>query len=99
MARKPLDGIKVLDFCWVAVGPMTTKYLAEYGATVVRVESAKRPETLRTAAPFKDGIAGIDRSGYFANYNANKYGVTIDMRHPGARDLALRIASWADLVT
>lgn len=99
MARKPLDGIKVLDFCWVAVGPMTTKYLAEYGATVVRVESAKRPETLRTAAPFKGGIAGIDRSGYFANYNANKYGVTIDMRHPGARDLALKITSWADLVT
>ena len=44
---KPLDGVNVLDFCWVAVGPMTTKYLGEYGATVVRVESVKRPGTLR----------------------------------------------------
>ena len=96
--RRALEGIKVLDFSWVAIGPMTTKYLAEYGATVIRVESAKRPESLRRAAPFKDGIAGINRSGYFANYNANKYGITIDARHPRARDLVLRIASWADLV-
>ena len=99
MASKPLDGLKVLDFCWVAVGPQTTKYLAEYGATVVRVESSKRPETLRRAAPFAGGIQGVNRSGYFANYNANKYGITLDMRHSRAKDLVLRIASWADLVT
>ena len=82
MDGKPLDGVNVLDFCWVAVGPMTTKYLAEFGATVVRVESAKRPETLRGAAPFKDGIPGLNRSGYFANYNVNKLGITINMRPP-----------------
>ena len=70
---KPLDGVNVLDFCWVAVGPMTTKYLGEYGANVVRVESVKRPGTLRAAAPFKDGIPGINRSGYFASYNAVSY--------------------------
>ena len=99
MAGRPLDGVKVLDFCWVAAGPMTTKYLAEFGATVVRVESAKRPDTLRRAAPFKDGIAGLERSGYFANYNANKLGISIDMRHPRSRDLVLRVAAWADLVT
>jgi len=99
MAEKPLSGVKVLDFCWVVVGPMTTKYLAEFGATVVRVESSKRPETLRRAAPFRGGEYGIDRSGYFANYNANKYGITIDMRHPRARDLILRMVPWADLVT
>ena len=98
MPRKPLEGLKVLDFCWVVVGPMTTKYLGEYGATVLRVESAKRPENLRTAAPFKNRVAGVNRSGYFANNNPNKYGVAIDMRHPRARDLALRMASWADLV-
>ncbi|MCE2404776.1 MAG: CoA transferase [Dehalococcoidia bacterium] len=94
-----LDGLKVLDFCWVAVGPMTTRYLAEYGATVVRVESGGRPEVLRMAAPFKDGVSGINRSGYFANMNSNKYGVAISMRHPRARELVLRMARWADVVT
>ena len=95
----PLTGLKVLDFCWVAVGPMTTKYLAEYGATVLRVESARRPETLRRAGPFAGGQSGINRSGYFANYNANKYGLSIDMGHPRAPELILRIAEWADVVT
>lgn len=99
MGAKPLEGLKILDFCWVVVGPMITKYLAEYGATVVRVESAKRTEVLRRAAPFPGGIEGINRSGYFSNYNANKYGVTIDMRHPRAKDLVMQMASWADLVT
>ena len=99
MDRKPLEGIKVLDFCWVAVGPMTTRYLAEYGATVIRVESRKRPETLRRAAPFKDGISGLNRSGYFASYNPNKYGITIDMGHARAKELVLRLVSWANLVT
>ena len=99
MPTKSLEGIKVLDFCWVAVGPMTTKYLAEHGATVIRVESAKRPETLRRAAPFKDGISGINRSGYFANYNVNKYGITIDMGQPRAKELVLRMVAWANLVT
>ena len=99
MGGQALDGLKVLDFGWVAAGPLITKYLAEFGATVARVESRKRPESLRGAAPFKDNLPGINRSGYFANMNPNKYGVTIDMRHPRARDLVLRIASWADLVT
>ncbi len=99
MSALPLEGLKVLDFCWVAVGPMTTKYLAEYGATVLRVESAKRPETLRRAGPFAGGQSGINRSGYFANYNANKYGVSIDMSHPSAPELILRIVEWADVVT
>ncbi len=97
--RRPLEGIKVLDFCWVVAGPMTTKYLAEYGATVVRVESNKRPETLRKAAPYKDGISGLNRSGYFSNNNPNKYGISIDMRHPRAQELVLRMVHWADLVT
>lgn len=95
---KPLNGLKVLDFCWVVAGPMVTKYLGEYGATVVRVESTKRPETLRRAAPFKGNSESINASGYFANYNTDKYGITIDMRHPRAKDLILRAVEWADLV-
>lgn len=100
MPARPLDGMMVLDFCWVAAGPMTTKYLAEYGATVVRVESTKRPESLRRAAPYGKGVSGINSSGYFANYNTNKYGITIDMRHARARELIIRmVGDWADVVT
>ena len=39
MKRKLLEGVKVADFCWVWVGPMTTKTLADQGAEVLRIES------------------------------------------------------------
>ena len=83
--QRPLYGVNVLDFCWVAVGPMTTKYLGEYGATVVRVGVGQAPLAhCDRRLPFRDGVAGINRSGYFASYNANKMGITVDMRHPRA---------------
>ena len=61
---RPFEGVKVLDFFWVVIGPMTTSYLAEYGATVVRIESRSRPEVLRTAPPFGGGQRGVNRGAY-----------------------------------
>ncbi|MBI4197790.1 MAG: CoA transferase [Chloroflexi bacterium] len=93
------EGLKVLDFCWVAIGPMTTRYLADHGATVVRVESSHRIESLRRAGPFAGGVQGVNRSGYYANYNGNKYGVTLNMALLRARELVKRLVAWADVVT
>ncbi len=96
---RPLEGLKVLDFFWVAIGPMSTSYLAEYGATVVRVESKGRPEVLRSAPPFGPGGRGINNSAYYANYNANKYGFGLNMTNPKAVDIIKRFVAWADVVT
>lgn len=96
---RPLEGLKVLDFCWVAVGPMTTGYLVEYGATVVRVESKLRPEVLRNAPPFGGNKRGLNRSGYYANYNAGKYGFGLNMAHPKAIEVIKRFVAWADIIT
>src|SRR5919197_441586 len=49
--RYAFEGIKVADFAWVGVGPITTKYLADHGATVIRIESHTRPDVLRLAGP------------------------------------------------
>jgi crotonobetainyl-CoA:carnitine CoA-transferase CaiB-like acyl-CoA transferase len=96
---RPLEGLKILDFFWVAVGPMTTSYFAEYGATIVRVESGRRPEVLRSAPPFGGKVRGLNRSAYYANYNANKYGFGLNMAHPKAVDIIKRLVRWADVVT
>ncbi len=96
---RPLEGLKILDFFWVAIGPMTTSYLAEYGATVVRIESMGRPEVLRSAPPFGGGERGLNNSAYYANYNANKYGFGLNMAHPKAVDIVKRFVPWADVVT
>ncbi len=96
--RLPLEGIKVLDFCWAAVGPISTRLLADYGATVIKVESANWPDTLRTGAPFKDSKPGLDRSGFFALYSTNKYSLSLNLNHARSKDLVWKLMGWADVV-
>jgi crotonobetainyl-CoA:carnitine CoA-transferase CaiB-like acyl-CoA transferase len=91
-------GLRVLDLSWVAVGPITAKALADHGATVVHVESSTHVDYLRTLAPFKDGVVGIDRSHYFANQNTSKLGVVLNLQTEGGRLLARRLAGWADVI-
>ena len=55
MKTKPFEGIKVADFTWAIAGPMVTKNLADYGASVVKIELGKRPDITRVTTPFKDG--------------------------------------------
>lgn len=98
MAVKVFDGLKVADFSWVGVGPITTKYLADHGATVVRVESASRPDVLRLIPPFKGGTPGLNRSQFFANYNTNKLGLALNLNTPEGRQVAWRLIMWADVV-
>ena len=63
--RLPLEGVKVADFSWIGVGPITAKALADHGATVVHVESDNPADRLRLVGPFKDDIAGINRCQFF----------------------------------
>ena len=97
-ARQALEGIKVADFCWAAAGPITTQYLAAHGATVVRIESARRPDALRTSGPFKNKKAGLNRSGNFAILNANKYSISINLKSPQGKQVAKKLIAWADIV-
>jgi crotonobetainyl-CoA:carnitine CoA-transferase CaiB-like acyl-CoA transferase len=96
---QPLAGLKVLDFMWVIAGPLFTRVLADYGATVIKVESNARMEPARAAPTFKDGEPGIETGVPFANFNAGKLGVTIDPANPVGRDVILDLVRWADVVT
>jgi len=96
--RFALEGIHVLDFAWVGVGPITTKYLADNGADVIRVESAARPDVLRIGPPWKDAQPGINRSQFFASFNTSKKGITLDLSKPKARELVERLVPWADII-
>jgi crotonobetainyl-CoA:carnitine CoA-transferase CaiB-like acyl-CoA transferase len=94
----PLDGLKILDFSWVIAGPKATKYLANLGATVVRVESEQRIDFLRAYPPFPEGVSGINRSGTFAHLNDGKYGMALNTKHPKARIVLEKLICWADVV-
>jgi benzylsuccinate CoA-transferase BbsF subunit len=97
-AQLPLSGIRVADFSWVGAGPFLTKPLADHGADVVKVESRTRVDPIRSMAPFRDGVKGVERSGYFANRNTSKRSVCLDLKHPAGRELALRLIEVSDVV-
>jgi benzylsuccinate CoA-transferase BbsF subunit len=94
----PLQGIHVLDLSWVMVGPVSGRYLADLGADVVKVESSRRIDPVRTLGPFKDGRSGPERSVSYHNLNAGKRCITLDIRKPQGRELVLQLARWADVV-
>jgi crotonobetainyl-CoA:carnitine CoA-transferase CaiB-like acyl-CoA transferase len=91
-------GLKVLDLGWVAVGPITSKALADHGAHVVRVESSTRVDYVRTLQPFKDGVVGINRSHFMNNLNTSKLGVALNFATKEGRELLHRLARWADVI-
>lgn len=93
------EGLKVADFAWMGVGPIVSMFLADHGATVVHVESLTRPDPLRVGPPFRDNQPGIDRSGYMPAFNANKLGISLNLKHPKALEVASRLIRWADVVT
>lgn len=96
--RQALEGIKVLDFTWVIAGPTATKYLADHGATVVKVESRNRLDMARAYVPYVGGIPGVNRCAFFAAYNSNKYSINLNLNHPRGREVVHKLVGWADIV-
>ncbi|SDW66917.1 Crotonobetainyl-CoA:carnitine CoA-transferase CaiB [Albimonas donghaensis] len=94
----PMQGLKVLDLAWVVAGPMIGRNLADFGATVIRVESSKRVETARNMGPFYGGVQDAQRSSLFGNCNASKFGLTLDLAQEDGRDVVRDLVKWADVV-
>jgi crotonobetainyl-CoA:carnitine CoA-transferase CaiB-like acyl-CoA transferase len=76
-AKPMLDGYKVLDFTQVLAGPTTTRYMAEMGAEVVKVEIAPNGDISRQVPFLRDG-----RSGYYVQQNRGKKSLCLDLKHP-----------------
>jgi benzylsuccinate CoA-transferase BbsF subunit len=93
------DGVKVAEFAWIVVGPSTSRYLAEHGATVVKIESHKRLDTNRVNSPFVNNEPTPESSMFYGRHNPNKFSVSIDMKNPRGLELAWKLINWADIVT
>jgi crotonobetainyl-CoA:carnitine CoA-transferase CaiB-like acyl-CoA transferase len=95
----PLRGLKIVDLFWAMAGPATTRVLADFGATVVRVESERRLDTCRTIGPYVNNQPGINSSGIFINLNAGKLGITLDLGKEEGRSVFRDLVRWGDIVT
>lgn len=98
MSKGIFSNLKVADFTWAAAGPIVTKQLADNGATVVKVESFRHPDSIRLGGPFIDDKPGINRSGFFADFHSSKLGIGVDMNHADALEIIRPLIEWADVV-
>ena len=98
MTGKVFEGLKILEFAWVAVGPETSRYFADHGATVVRLESHTHYDLLRSTSPFPNNKPGINGSMFYGKYNANKYNASLNANLPEGKKLAWKFIDWADIL-
>ncbi len=98
MDALPFEDLKVLDLAWVVAGPLIGRTLADYGATVIRVESAKRIDTARVMGPFPGGKMDVQQSALYENCNAGKLGLALDLSSPQGQEIIRKLAEWADVV-
>jgi benzylsuccinate CoA-transferase BbsF subunit len=98
MTSRPLDGVRIVDFCWVGAGSYATKLLADQGADVIKIESRSRLDGIRLSGPFAGGRQGVNTSGYFADRNTSKRSATINMKSEEGQRIARDLVAGADVV-
>jgi benzylsuccinate CoA-transferase BbsF subunit len=94
-----LKGIRFVDLTWAGAGPFSTKIFSDFGADVIKVESRSRPDPVRIGGPYRDKIAGINRSGYFASRNTGKRSLAMNLKNPAAREHLFALIRDADVVS
>lgn len=97
-ATRALEDIKICDLMWVMAGPAATRVLADFGATVVRIESAARPDPARGVSPHLCDSPRPDSSVLWNNNNAGKLGLSLDLSKPSGREVFKDLVRWADVV-
>ncbi|MEM8767638.1 MAG: CoA transferase [Pseudomonadota bacterium] len=95
----PLAGVKILDLFWVVAGPGATRMLADYGATVVHVESSRRLDMVRNVPPYVGGVPEPERAACHHSTNANKLNVCLDLSTEEGRGVLEDLIRWADVFT
>jgi crotonobetainyl-CoA:carnitine CoA-transferase CaiB-like acyl-CoA transferase len=101
----PLAGITVVDLTIALAGPYATQLLGALGATVIKVENPAGGDPSRNNAPYygADGLGPVRRSDEDMSISMlergrNKLGVTLNLKHPGARDVFADLVRHADVV-
>ncbi|MDX1404034.1 MAG: CaiB/BaiF CoA-transferase family protein [Woeseiaceae bacterium] len=100
-ANGPIAGIRVLDLSRVLAGPWASQLLADYGATVIKIEQPGSGDDTRHWGPpwLRDakGNATGD-SAYFLAANRNKYSVTVNLKHPDGQQIIRKLAAGSDVL-
>ncbi len=97
-----LDSFRICDFTGQLAGAGATKWLASFGAEVIRIEDPVREgrwDILRGTPPFVDDRRGVDMGGAFNNHNAGKFGITLNLRKDKAKEILTKLIEVSDVVS
>ena len=101
MTSEALSHIRVCDFTGQLAGAGATRWMASFGAEIIRIEDPVRKgrwDILRGSPPFKDERRGIEVGSGFNNHNTNKLGVTLNLRTERGRELVRELVAISDVV-
>ena len=93
--KLPLEGVIVLDITRVVAGPYCSMILADLGATVIKIENPNDPDYTRNFPPF---TKSDNESAFFAQYNRNKLGMTIDLKSEDGSKILRELAKKANIL-
>ena len=91
----PLEGVVVLDVTRVVAGPYSAMILADLGATVIKIENPNDPDYTRNFPPF---TKTDKESAFFAQYNRNKLGMTLDLKNAEGKKTLKQLVKKADIL-
>ena len=92
-AKRMLEGYRVLDFTQVLAGPTTTRYMAEMGADVIKVEFGPNGDISRGVPYLRDG-----RSAYYVQQNRGKKSLCLNLKSPAAADIIRELIPKVDVL-
>lgn len=98
MKRRPLEGVRVADLSMMWAGPYCTKLLAEMGAEVIKIESPRAWDNIRTLIPQPGADDPWNSAFYFNEYNRDKQSLVLDLAMPAGRAAFLRLVPHCDVV-
>lgn len=93
-----LDGLRVLDFTQVILGPAATQVLADFGADAMKVERAGSGDLARAFGPYLEEGGGARASAKCLSVNRNKRSVVLDLKAPDDRGVVERMLPSMDVL-
>jgi crotonobetainyl-CoA:carnitine CoA-transferase CaiB-like acyl-CoA transferase len=98
MMKRPFEGLKVIEYGELISAPYCARLLAGLGAEVVKVENAGSGDKARINGPFPGDIADPEKSGLFLSLNANKIGITLNLKTKKGQEIFKKLVAAADVL-
>ncbi len=98
MADQALSDMRVIDLTHYIAGPVCTKFLADYGADVIKVERPGVGDGARNMGPFYHDEPHPEKSGLFLYLNTNKRGITLNLKSKLGKEIFRELVKKADAV-